>query len=279
MAIAIQDRHYLYSAREFMGGFKDRTKGIKMPDVQLISEDDFWKCVFILDGKREAVYVKKGTLKKFEIQAAYAEAFGDYRWNGHCYIRPSMSIDKGDIVVDAGGCEGFYSKYALRQGASKVIIFEPYQELASGLKKSFRKEIGEGRVLVIEKALGKRACEKPFFVNPKMICASSLVTKDDNATEKRVPVISLDECLAEFGISRVDIIKMDIEDGEVDAVLGGRKIIRNCHPKMIIATYHSYRNATKIRRICKKIDKEYRCKLYGCYQFVKPYRPYLTLMY
>ena len=55
MAIAIQDRHYLYSAREFMGGFKDRTKGIKMPDVQLISEDDFWKCVFILDGKREAV--------------------------------------------------------------------------------------------------------------------------------------------------------------------------------------------------------------------------------
>ena len=49
MAIAIQDRHYLYSAREFMGGFKDRTKGIKMPDVQLISEDDlFW----MAKGKR-----------------------------------------------------------------------------------------------------------------------------------------------------------------------------------------------------------------------------------
>ena len=94
MAIAIQDRHYLYSAREFMGGFKDRTKGIKMPDVQLISEDDFWKFVFILDGKREAVYVKKGTLKKFEIQAAYAEAFGDYRWNAVSYTHLTLPTNR-----------------------------------------------------------------------------------------------------------------------------------------------------------------------------------------
>ena len=79
MAIAIQDRYYFYSVKEFIGGLKDSKKGIKMPDIQLISEHDFWKCVFILEGKREAVYVKKGTLKKFEIQAAYAEAFGDYR--------------------------------------------------------------------------------------------------------------------------------------------------------------------------------------------------------
>ena len=84
--------------------------------------------------------------------------------------------------------------------------------------------------------------------------------------------------LRDIGISHIDVYKMDIEGAEVEAVMGARKTIKACHPKMIIATYHSYYNAIRIRNICMQIDDKYKCRVYGCYQAKKPFRPYITFL-
>lgn len=280
MAMIIKNKYYVYFLNELIGGILDRYgKSKPVFKAKLVSVDDFWKYNIDIIDKNETFYIKKKTLKKSELKAIYNETFNDYRLNGHCYTRREMSVSPGDVVVDAGGCEGYYSRYALERGASKVIIFEPCIELAEGLKRTFEKEISSGRVVVVEKALGREEHTNTFFINKEMYCASSISIAGIDSIKKDISVVSLDRALKDMGINHINILKMDIEGGEVDAVIGARKVIKHCHPKLIIATYHSYYNAIRIKKICKQINCKYKCKTYGCYQFEIPYRPYLTLLY
>ena len=190
-----------------------------------------------------------------------------------------MKVNFNDIVIDAGGCEGYYSRYALNMGAAKVIIFEPCSELAEGLKRTFKNEIDLGKVIVIEKALGKEAHKDILYINKNMFCAAKINNFGEvYDIEKDIFVSRLDDVLQEVGISHIDILKMDVEGAEVDAVIGAKNIIRKCHPKLIIATYHSYYNSIRIHSICKKLYSEYKCNLYGCYQYKRPWRPYITFL-
>lgn len=280
MALILKNKYYLYDFNELIGGtmWNRGWVGITCPDIQLMSEDDFWKFFIDINGTKERFYIKKGVLKKSELQAMYVEIFYNFRLNGHCYIRPEMRIHHGDVVVDSGGCEGYYARYALNMGASKVIIFEPCPELAEGLRRTFEEEIAVEKVLVIEKALGRKKCNDILYVDRNMFCSSSIATENKHALKREVAVISLDEALRDIGISHIDVYKMDIEGAEVEAVMGARKTIKACRPKMIIATYHSYYNAIRIRNICMRIDDKYKCRVYGCYQVKRPFRPYITFL-
>ncbi len=280
MAIVINDKYYFYFIKELIGGMLDKHGKIKSKvNVKLFHNKDFWKFNIDINGKKETFYTKKKALKKFELNAIYNETFSNYKLNGHSYMRPEMRVHLGDVVVDAGGCEGYYSRYALMEGAAKVIIFEPCSELAEGLKRTFEREISNGKVTIIEKALGRDEHTDTLFVNQNMFCASSISMENADSIKKEVPVVSLDKALKDIGVKHIDILKMDIEGAEIDAVIGARKVIKHCEPKLIIATYHSYYNAIRIKEICKRINCQYKFKAYGCYQFDLPWRPYLTLLY
>lgn len=280
MAAILKNKYYLYSYNELLGGYIDWKGKSRIPDIHFASKGEWWNFTIDICGKKENFYVKKGALKRSELQAIYHETFCDYRLNGHSYLRPEMVINNGDIVIDAGGCEGFYTRYALNMGASKVIVFEPCKELADGLKKTFNDEINAGRVLIIEKALGRRICKNKLYINRNMFCAASIEENEasGNTFEQEIMVTSLDKILQSIGVEHIDVIKMDIEGAEIDAMIGMRKTIKQYHPKMIIATYHSYYNAIKIRKICKDLYKDYQCKVFGCYLFERPFRPYMTFL-
>ena len=278
MAAILNNKCYLYSPNELLGGFIDWKGKQQMPDIHLTSKGDWWNFNINICGVKGEFYVKKRALKKCELRAIYYETFCNYKLNGHCYIRPEMTINDGDVVVDAGGCEGFYSRYALNMGASKVIIFEPCQELAEGLKKTFDYEIATGRVMIIEKALGRSTCKNKLYINRNMFCASSMDGNGANTLEREITVTSLDDILQSISVEHVDVIKMDIEGAEIDAVLGMRKTIKKYRPKMMIATYHSYYNAMKIRKICRNLYRDYQCKTIGCYLFERPFRLYMTFL-
>lgn len=94
-------------------------------------------------------------MQTYELQAIWKELFYDYNYNGHSYLRPEMKINSEDVVIAAGGCEGFYARHALNAGASKVVIFEPCNDMVEALTLTFRREIELGKVIVVQKALGK----------------------------------------------------------------------------------------------------------------------------
>src|SRR5579859_1356580 len=57
-----------------------------------------------------------------------------YSWNWHYYQVPQTRVEKGDVVLDCGAAEGFFSLMASEQGAGRVISIEPHPAYLRALR-------------------------------------------------------------------------------------------------------------------------------------------------
>ena len=57
-------------------------------------------------------------------------------------------VQKGDVVLDVGANIGAYTREALDEGASVVIAIEPGPENVACLRRNFKREIEEKRVIL-----------------------------------------------------------------------------------------------------------------------------------
>ena len=69
---------------------------------------------------------------------------------GRIYQRPPVTVRPGDIVVDLGGHLGTFVRVALNDGAKLVVVFEANASNAECFRATFREEITEGKVVLIE---------------------------------------------------------------------------------------------------------------------------------
>ncbi len=251
-----------------------------LPEIEMKRKGDFYEYDIVIEGEVYHFYLEPGGLQKYELQSCYMECFQDYRVNGHAYLRPEMKVHQGDIVVDAGGCEGFFARYALIKGAKRVIVLEPCVKLANGLERTFEKEIENGSVVLIKKGLGKRGGQRDLFINENMYCASSVnYIEQEHVKQEMVDIDTLDNVLSEIGADHIDLIKMDIEGAEMEALEGAKILIEKSRPRMMIATYHGYENSILCRERVLLIRNDYRVRMCGCYPEEMPKRPYMTLFY
>ncbi len=56
---------------------------------------------------------------------------------------------------------------------------------------------------------------------------------------KTVSSVTIDDLVDEQGLKRVDMIKMDIEGAEVEALKGARETIQRFGPKLAVTVYHN----------------------------------------
>lgn len=248
--------------------------------VKFTLESDKWFSFSIkILGEECIFWVYNNSLQRGEIKSIVRESLVSSKINGHSYIRKEVKIHKDDIVIDAGGCEGIFTRYALLCGASKVYIFEPFEEFAIGLERTFKKEIKEKRVEVVRMALSDKSKEVSFFIDEDMKCGNKIDSGRENANNNKVKCISLDEFVDSSGISKVDHIKMDIEGEEINAICGCKKVIELQSPNLLIAIYHNYINGIRLYADIKKINQEYNMLLAGCWKTEKPARPYMLIGY
>ena len=151
-----------------------------------------------------------------------------------------VQIKPGDIVIDLGGSIGttalIFSKLVGPTG--KVYVFEPvmHSVITQNLKAN-----GITNVEVIGAAVSDKSGELDIEVSD--FCLDSSITKreytkDYYSQSIRVPVISLDDFIAEKKINKIDFIKMDIEGAEELALNGFQKNIDKFKPKWSISSYH-----------------------------------------
>lgn len=140
-------------------------------------------------------------------------------------------IRNGAVVLDCGANVGTFTRRALARGAAKVVAIEINPQLQECLRRTFAKEIQQGRVIVY----GKGVWDTDTRLDLR---GDSVVLKRDSVTAHLLPVTTIDKIVEELALERVDFIKLDIEGAEKNALRGGRHTIERHLPAISIAGEH-----------------------------------------
>jgi FkbM family methyltransferase len=131
----------------------------------------------------------------------------------------------GRVFVDVGAHIGSIVASAQRRSRpSKIVAVEAIPERAASLRRRFRE------VEIVQCAVGESdGADVAFFVNQAQSGYSSLARRE-GLREIRVPLRTLDTVLAE---DEVDVIKIDIEGGELGALRGAVSVLSKHRPTVM----------------------------------------------
>lgn len=139
----------------------------------------------------------------------------------HLYVKGEHKINDGDVLIDAGVCEGNFSlKYV--DVVSKIYLFEMNKNWCGPLYRTF-KDYWD-KVELIPRAVAK-------------VSEGGKIAIDDAVSIPRGSNVFL---------------KMDIEGAEVDALRGARKTLQSNNVRASVCSYHKRDDAWMIKSIFRK---------------------------
>lgn len=166
------------------------------------------------------------------------------------------SVPRGGTVVDGGAYLGFYALLAARRvgEAGTVFAFEPNPETFDVLCRNVRRNGFEDRVVPLPVALAGDRRGRCFYLAGEDGSKSSLFRPRSVRRRAEVECTTLDEAL---GARPVDVVKLDLEGGEVDTLRGMRRtlaaspdpcLIVECNPVALSAA------GTSARTLRRELD-------------------------
>ena len=216
-------------------GADRRAEALLMPRLRRTDEGDEY---FDLNGTRvffrptdrpvgDEEALRRGTL--LILREAFLDDPG--------FFCPEVRLRPGDVALDLGGNLGtsalLFARLVGRRG--RVISFEP--AFADLLERNVRAN-GLGNVTVVPAAVGDR-CGTAEFAVTDFGPDSRIDPGGRGGHRVTVPLVTVDAYCRDEGVDRVDFIKMDIEGGELPALRGAERTIREHRPRLSIASYHS----------------------------------------
>ena len=189
-------------------------------------------------------------------KTALAYYIAEHRWMREA--DPKQGVRPGDIVIDGGAHVGTFTDEALRRGAAKVIAVEPEPVNAECFRRNFKKEIGEGRVVLLEKGVWSSETTLELSVAKDNSGMNSFVIDQGANTSKiSVPLTRIDTIVRELGLARVDFIKLDIEGAEREALKGGMETMRQFRPRLMLEMYHREDDRQVLPAIVRQAHADY----------------------
>ena len=82
-----------------------------------------------------------------------------------------------------------------------------------------------------------------------------------DANAERIATITVDDYVRREGLTRVDLIKMDIEGSEMPALRGAVDTIRRFCPDLALCLYHRWDDVLTIPRFLEECGVRYRYRL------------------
>jgi len=183
----------------------------------------------------------------------YKQLFIDYNYDIPLEIRGYQlhyTPKKGDIVIDVGTYIGEFAIYASKLVGKngRVICFEPDKANMKLLKRNIKLNRLDN-ITLIEKGLWNKDGVLKF----KTFGAGSVFEKFDDSKNlvNEVEVVKLDTILKKLNISKVNMIKMDIEGAEIEALEGCKETMKKNDVYFAIASYHTVNG----EKTCKELTK------------------------
>lgn len=145
-------------------------------------------------------------------------------------------LKNGDTFIDIGGNIGLFSLNAskLVGNSGKVYAFEAFSENFRQFNNNVK--INDFKNIVLEHlAISNQQKTIEILYNEAHQNVGMASSYLQNFTSKEeIKAISLDEYVREKKISKIDLIKIDIEGGEFDAIKGMKNVLENYNPKIIL---------------------------------------------
>lgn len=159
----------------------------------------------------------------------------------------NYNISKEDTIIDAGAYIGAFSIYCSGLvGDGKIYAFEPnkenYKKLVANLELNETKN-----VIPLNLGLWSKKDKLEFNTHG----ASSSIFFKLGKGKEIINVISLDS----LGLDKIDLIKMDIEGAEIEALKGMKKTLKNLNPYLSIASYYILKGHRTNEEVEKYLNK------------------------
>lgn len=146
-------------------------------------------------------------------------------------LRPGM------VFLDVGAYHGVYSLVAAKRMGKegRIVAFEPSRREFARLRLHMRwNAVASARIENC--AVGRSAAETAFFqITSGDATRGGLrpPASDDSVTEVRVQTICLDSYITSNSLERVDLVKLDVEGGEIEALRGATSMLADLRPMLM----------------------------------------------
>lgn len=179
------------------------------------------------------------------------------KWRQYFIQKSNLNMlpSKGNQVIDCGSCIGDTSVIfaAFVGNTGRVHLFDPvplhnkYCKIQAGINPDLSNVFKINQVAVGEKVQSLRG----EYKDVKMIAPGGVSINNYDIT-------TIDEYTEKNKINKIDLIKMDIEGAECDALRGASKVIRKDSPKLSIAGYHKMDDIWEIPNLIKRLNSKYK---------------------
>jgi FkbM family methyltransferase len=145
-------------------------------------------------------------------------------WYSHDYDVPHVPIRPGDVVLDIGANQGFFTCYAAYRGAS-VYAFEPNPESYDRLVSNIEMNGFSDRVIAKPWAIAEKEGRAELLVSHELGGGMTTINSDfarNTRLEVRrtleVPTYTLAQLFDLFSLQRVRLCKIDAEGSEIEII-------------------------------------------------------------
>jgi FkbM family methyltransferase len=228
--------------------------------------------LFQPQGERAFWIKTKGSAMNGETLLAYL--LSEQEWD--VALVEKKHVRPGDIVLDCGAHIGTFTNKALERGAAKVVGFEPDPVNAEAFRRNFKKEIAEGRVILIEQGVWDSKGEMTLTIGTTNSGTNSMVLNLPSHSTIQVGVDTIDAFVNRLNLPRVDFIKMDIEGAERQALKGASGILSKYHPRLMIDSYHRPDDMQVLPQIIHQAWSGYMLMCGGCEVEEGHMKPHVT---
>lgn len=160
-------------------------------------------------------------------------------------------LERDHVVIDVGANIGFYTLlFSNLVTGGHVFSFEPSTRERSLLKKNV--DLNErANVTVVDRGLGSETTTENLYINNRNFGNNVINDVLSGLPFETIQVDRLDNFISENRLTRVDLIKMDVEGYEIEVLKGSQRSIRQFMP---LISFESW--STHNKQFTKNLSKE-----------------------
>ena len=211
----------------------------------------FLTLAYKISGLRLA---KRMHLKIFEVEYELTIGMGELNTIIHTnLLKDYLKVDgfvpsNCAVCVDVGANIGSTSLiWAKTVNGGKIFAIEPHPKTYKILERNIGINKANNKIFPRQLAVGTTDGDMVLFVSDEGTMAMKPANYKWKGKEITVPSISMDSFIKKEKIKMIDVLKIDIEGYEAEALEGATKTLQ--HTKRVVLEYHS----AELRKKCLKI--------------------------